>query len=363
MTSIPTDMTNDRSGDGATYAAAGVSLDAGDEAVRRILPMLRRTHTPGVIADIGGFGGLFELPSGYERPVLVSSTDGVGTKLEVARLADRWNTVGLDLVAMVVDDLVCSGARPMFFLDYVAVGRLDPDRIELLMSGLVEGCEIAGCALIGGEMAEHPGTMDADALDVAGFAVGIVERDAMITGEAVGSGDSLVGLLSPGLRSNGFSLARSVLIDPDDPQGSLAAPAYGDAPDGPSVADELLCPSVIYSPAVMAMLAEAPVHAVAHITGGGLVGNLPRALPDHLAAHLDATTWERPPIVEEIARRGDVAEDELRRVFNLGIGMAIVTPQPDAVIAAARSVGVESRLIGEIAPADGDARVRFTSDR
>jgi phosphoribosylformylglycinamidine cyclo-ligase len=348
---------------GATYAAAGVSLDAGEEAVRRILPMLRRTHTPGVIADIGGFGGLFEMPAGYRRPVLVSSTDGVGTKLEVARLADRWDTVGLDLVAMVVDDLVCSGAKPLFFLDYLAVGRLDPDRVELLMSGLVKGCEIAGCALIGGEMAEHPGTMDPDALDVAGFAVGVVERDEMITGDAVVPGDSLVGLRSPGLRSNGFSLARSVLIDADDPRASLAAPAYPGAPEGPSVADELLCPSVIYSPAVQAMLAEAPVHAVAHITGGGLVGNLPRALPEHLAAHLDDTAWERPPIVAEIARRGAMSEDELRRVFNLGIGMVIATPKPDEVIAAARSVGVEASVIGEVAPAEGDVRVRFDSDR
>ncbi len=361
--SAPNDSPTSTASGGATYAAAGVSLDAGDEAVRRILPMLRRTHTPGVIADIGGFGGLFEMPTGYRRPVLVSSTDGVGTKLEVARLADRWDTVGLDLVAMVVDDLACSGAMPLFFLDYLAVGRLDPDRVEVLMSGLVKGCEIAGCALVGGEMAEHPGTMDPDALDIAGFAVGVVERDQMITGAAVAPGDSLVGLLSPGVRSNGFSLARSVLVDPEDPRGSLDAAAYSDAPDGPSVADELLCPSVIYSPAVQAMLAEAPVHAVAHITGGGLVGNLPRAMPEHLAAHLDATAWERPPIVAEIARRGGVSEDELRRVFNLGIGMVIATPQPDSVIAAARSVGVEGRLIGEVAPVDGDARVRFASDR
>lgn len=348
---------------GATYAAAGVSLDAGEEAVRRILPMLRRTHTPGVIADIGGFGGLFELPSGYERPVLVSSTDGVGTKLEVARLADRWDTVGLDLVAMVVDDLVCCGAKPLFFLDYLAVGRLDPDRVEQLMSGLVTGCEIAGCALVGGEMAEHPGTMDADALDVAGFAVGVVERDRLVTGQAVRPGDALVGLWSPGLRSNGFSLARAVLIDPTDPEGSLSAPAYADSPDGPSVADELLCPSVIYSPAVMAMLDDAPVHSIAHITGGGLVGNLPRAMPEGTEALLDPRTWERPPIVAEIARRGGVAEEELRRVFNLGVGMVIATPEPDAVIAATRSVGVEGAVIGEVAAAAGAPQVRFTSDR
>ena len=346
----------------ATYADAGVSLDAGEEAVRRILPMLRRTHTPGVIADIGGFGGLFELPAGYARPVLVSSTDGVGTKLEVARLADRWNTVGLDLVAMVVDDLVCSGAKPLFFLDYLAVGRLDPDRVEILMSGLVEGCETAGCALVGGEMAEHPGTMDPDALDVAGFAVGVVERDLLITGDAVAPGDALVGLASPGLRSNGFSLARAVLIDPDDPAGSLAAAAYADAPVGPSVADELLCPSVIYAPAIMAMLAEAPVHSIAHITGGGLVGNLPRAMPEGTEARLDPTTWERPPIVSEIARRGNVAEDELRRVFNLGIGMVVATPNPDLVIAAARSVDTAGAVIGEVARAVGTPQVHFTSD-
>ncbi|MEZ5382281.1 MAG: phosphoribosylformylglycinamidine cyclo-ligase [Microthrixaceae bacterium] len=347
---------------GATYAAAGVSLDAGDEAVRRILPMLRRTHNASVLSDIGGFGGLFELPAGYERPVLVSSTDGVGTKLEVARLADRWDTVGLDLVAMVVDDLVCCGATPLFFLDYLAVGRLDPDRVEQLMAGLVAGCEQAGCALVGGEMAEHPGTMEPDALDVAGFAVGVVERDRLITGESVRPGDSLVGLVSPGLRSNGFSLARAVLIAPDDPAGSLAAPAYGDVADGPSVADELLCPSVIYAPAVAAMLGESRVHALAHITGGGLVGNLPRVMPPDTAARLDPKAWERPPIVSEIARRGSVAEDELRRVFNLGIGMVVVTPDPDAAIAAARSVGTDAALVGEVTAEPGEAHVTFVGD-
>ena len=255
---------------GATYAAAGVSIDAGEAAVDRIKSQVRSTFRPEVLGDIGGFGGLFALGSRFKDPVLVSTTDGVGTKAMVATAAGKFDTIGLDLVAMCVDDLVCQGAEPLFFLDYISIGKLDPDHVSELVAGVAEGCRRSGCALIGGEMAEHPGAMEPGEFDLVGFAVGVVERSAIIDGSRVTPGDVLLGLASPGLRSNGYSLARHVLFDIAG--RSLGDPAWDDS-GAPTVAEELLRPSVIYAPAIAALTSEVEVHSVAHITGGGIGGS------------------------------------------------------------------------------------------
>src|SRR5947209_4328344 len=249
---------------GESYKDAGVDITAGEEAVDAIKEDVRATYRPEVIGDIGGFGGLFAFPQHrFHSPVLVASTDGVGTKALVAQATGRFDTIGIDLVAMCVDDLVCQGAEPLFFLDYVAVGRLDPDHIEAIVGGVADGCKQAGCALIGGEMAEHPGAMEPGEFDLVGFAVGVAERDRLVTGEHVQQGDVLIGLPSPGLRSNGYSLARRVLLDMA--KRPLDGPAYEGAHH--SLADELLEPSVIYAPAILALLRTVEVRAIAHITG------------------------------------------------------------------------------------------------
>jgi len=309
-----------------TYAEAGVSLTAGEDAVSRIKDHVRSTYRPEVIGDIGGFGGLFEFPQDrYRSPVLVASTDGVGTKALVAKAAGRFTTIGLDLVAMCVDDLICQGAEPLFFLDYIAVGKLDPDHIDALVSGVAEGCRQAGCALIGGEMAEHPGAMEPGDFDLVGTAVGVVERDRIVNGEQVRPGDVLIGLPSPGLRSNGYSLARKVFFDVAG--RSLDDPAFPGSRR--SLADELLEPSVIYTPAVSALLRSVDVRAIAHITGGGIVGNLARVLRKDIDAVVERAAWEPPPIFGEIQHLGQVDDAEMARVFNLGLGMIVVVPPSD----------------------------------
>ncbi|HET8931302.1 MAG TPA: phosphoribosylformylglycinamidine cyclo-ligase [Acidimicrobiales bacterium] len=341
---------------GETYASAGVDIAAGEEAVRRITDMVRSTLRPEVIGDIGGFGGLFSFAQHrYRRPVLVSSTDGVGTKALVAKAAGRFDTIGIDLVAMCVDDLVCQGAEPLFFLDYIAVGRLDPDHIADLVEGVAEGCRQAGCALIGGEMAEHPGAMEPGDFDLVGFAVGVVERDQIIGAEHVTRGDSLIGLESPGLRSNGYSLARRVLLE--SAGRSLDDPAFDGAKH--SLAEELLEPSVIYAPAIAELLRTVEVSAVAHITGGGLPGNLNRVLPDNLDAVVDATTWESPRIFAEIQRAGGITDDEMAKVFNLGIGMVAVVPEDETYRAldVLRARGVRATHIGRVEKGDGQVRL------
>lgn len=332
---------------GETYAGAGVSIEAGDAAVERIKPLVRSTYRPEVLGDIGGFGGLFDIAAlGMRNPVLVSTTDGVGTKALVATMAQRYDTIGLDLVAMCVDDLVCQGAQPLFFLDYVSVGKLDPDQMEQLVGGIAAGCRQAGCALIGGEMAEHPGVMAPGEFDLVGFAVGAAERGELLTGDAVAPGDVLVGLPSPNLRSNGFSLARRVLFDVAGRR--LDEPAWPGA--DVTLAEELLSPSVIYAPAVLAVLREHPVHAVAHVTGGGLAGNLVRVLPEGAAAVVDTSTWEQPRIFGEIQQLGSIEPDEMRRVFNCGIGMVLVLPADRASDACAllATHGHDAVVIGEV---------------
>ena len=333
---------------GATYAAAGVDIAAGDAAVERLRSM---------VTGIGNFGGQFPLDlTRFRQPVLVASTDGVGTKLLVARAAGRYDTVGIDLVAMCVDDLVCVGAEPLFMLDYIATGKVDPERIATVVRGIAEGCRQADCALIGGETAEHAGVMAPDELDIAGFAVGAVEDGEQLGPERVVAGDVVIGLPSPGLRSNGYTLARHVLLERAGLD--LGDPAWDGA--DVTVADELLRPSVIYAPAVLAARAATgdALHACAHITGGGIVGNLPRVLPEGFGAVLQRSAWAEPRIFEEIRRLGAVADDEMDRVFNRGIGMTLVVGASDAdeVLSALAAAGQPGVVIGEVVTGPG---VRF----
>ncbi len=342
---------------GTSYEDAGVSIAAGEAAVERIKSKVRSTFRPEVIGDIGGFGGLFAFAQHrYRHPVLVSSTDGVGTKALIAQAAGRFDTIGVDLVAMCVDDIVCQGAEPLFFLDYIAVGKLDPDHIEQLVEGVAHGCRQAGCALIGGEMAEHPGAMEPGEFDLVGFAVGVAERDRLITGEHVAVGDVLIGLPSPGLRSNGYSLARKVLLETAGRK--LDAPAWAGAPH--TLADELLLPSVVYAPAIAALLRVVDVRSIAHVTGGGLPGNLVRVLPDHADAVIDARSWEPSRIFGEIQRLGEVSDDEMRRVFNLGIGMVVVVAPEEAhrTLDILRTEGHRAVEIGQVTA--GHGAVTFT---
>ncbi|MEI2638640.1 MAG: phosphoribosylformylglycinamidine cyclo-ligase [Microthrixaceae bacterium] len=343
---------------GETYAGAGVSIDAGDDAVDAIKGHVRSTYRPEVLGDIGGFGGLFRFdPAKYSDPILVSSTDGVGTKAQVATATGRFDTIGIDLVAMCVDDLVCQGAEPLFFLDYISVGRLDPSHVEQLVKGVAEGCRQAGCALIGGEMAEHPGMMGEGEFDLVGFAVGVVERDRMLTPDAVCEGDVLIGIHSPGLRSNGYSLARRLMFDVAG--RSVEDPAWGGA-DAPSVGDELLVPSVIYAPVISALLRAVDVHAVAHITGGGIPGNLNRVIGSELDAVVDPSTWEWPRIFSELQSIGAVDTDEMRRVFNLGIGMVVAVADSDvsAAMDVLSGAGHSGAVIGEITGGTGQVHFR-----
>ena len=337
---------------GESYAAAGVDIAAGEDAVERIRAQVRTTYRPEVVGDLGGFGGMFAFdPTRYADPVLVSSTDSVGTKALVARQAGRFDTIGLDLVAMVVDDIAAQGAEPLFFLDTILVGRLDPAQIEQLVSGIVAGCRQAGCALIGGEMAELPGLLEPGKFDLVGFAVGVVERSQVINGRRVEPGDRLIGLPSPGLRCNGYSLARRVLLE--DAALPLDGPAWAGA--GHTLADELLRPSVIYSPALLQLQQAVDVRALAHITGGGLQANLARALPSHCDAVVRGDTWAVPRIFQEIARTGAVEGSEMSKVFNLGIGMVAVVPEEAvtralSVLAATDIAAVE---LGEVVPGTG----------
>jgi len=337
---------------GESYEAAGVSIAAGEEAVARIRERVRSTFRPEVVGDIGGFGGLFAFDKNrYRDPVLVSSTDGVGTKALVAQATGRFTTIGIDLVAMCVDDIAALGAEPLFFLDYIAVGKLEPDQVEDLVAGMVEGCRQAGCALIGGEMAEHPGALETGEFDLVGFTVGVAERNRLVSGEGIAPGDRLIGLRSDGLRCNGYSLARRVLLDVAGLD--LDGPAWPGAHH--SLADELLKPSDIYAAALGVLGREVDVHGLAHITGGGLTGNIPRVLPDTCDAVVHRSAWEVPHVFGEIQRLGDVSDDEMAAVFNLGIGMVDVVP-PDDVMRAhdvLRSHGVPSVEIGEIVRGEG----------
>ncbi|HUG84599.1 MAG TPA: phosphoribosylformylglycinamidine cyclo-ligase [Euzebya sp.] len=299
-----------------TYAAAGVDLVAADEVVERIKPHVRRTHRPEVLDGIGGFGGLFALDTmRWRQPVLVTATDGVGTKLALARQLGRHDGVGIDLVAMVVDDIVVSGAEPQMFLDYVAIGRLDAALVTQVVAGIAEGCVQAGCALVGGETAEHPGIMPAGDYDLAGFAVGVVERDAILGAHRVAAGDVLLGMRASGLHANGYSLVRR-LVDGLD----LTADHGLDLPLG----EALLTPTAIYTKACLALADAGLVNALCHVTGGGLPGNLPRVLPPDLGADIALDSWDPGPLFDLMQKLGDVTKDEMFRVFNMGVGMVAV---------------------------------------
>ncbi|GAC1409612.1 MAG: phosphoribosylformylglycinamidine cyclo-ligase [Actinomycetota bacterium] len=314
-----------------TYAAAGVDIAAGDRAVELMKSSIASTARSEVLGTVGGFSGAFAPNlSAYKHPVLLSSTDGVGTKLAIAQTLNIHDTVGIDLVAMVVDDLVCDGGEALFLLDYIACGRLVPERIASIVSGIAEGCRIAGCALIGGETAEHPGLMDADAYDLAAFAVGVVDRDAMLGPSKVRSGDVVLGLASSGLHSNGYSLVRKLILEHDldlfsDPNGF-----------GKTLGEVLLTPTRIHSPALLKAMKRGGVHAAAHITGGGLAGNLIRSLPEDACARIERNAWDVPPIVSYLAGVGGLEQDTLDAVFNLGIGMTVIVDA--ANVAEVRSV-------------------------
>ncbi|MDA8262266.1 MAG: phosphoribosylformylglycinamidine cyclo-ligase [Actinomycetota bacterium] len=344
---------------GLSYAVSGVDIAEGELAVERIRRSVAATSIPGVLSSIGGFGGLFQLDTaGYREPVLVSSTDGVGTKAYLASLARRYSTIGIDLVAMCVDDIAVLGAKPLFLLDYLSVGRLESSVAADIVEGVAAGARQCGAALIGGEMAEHPGSMPDGHFDLAGFVVGVAEKSELWGPDRVSQGDIVVGIDSPNLRSNGFSLARRALFGSlSDPGASAAdherflelANEPGSRP-GATILDELLDPSVLYSPVLQALAGELEIKAAAHITGGGLVSNLSRALPEGLTASIDFASWEVPGIFRVIQERGGIATGEMRRVFNMGIGMALVVGPGIAplVLPALERMGRRGFVIGEI---------------
>jgi phosphoribosylformylglycinamidine cyclo-ligase len=330
-----------------TYRAAGVDIDAGDALVERIKPFARRTMRAEVLAGIGGFGGLVEIGKRFREPVLVAGTDGVGTKLKLAFALDRHDTVGVDLVAMSVNDILVQGAEPLFFLDYFACGRLNVDVAATVVQGIAAGCEQAGCALIGGETAEMPGMYAEGEYDLAGFAVGVVEKDRIIDGRTIEPGDALIGLASTGPHSNGFSLIRRIL---DVSGADLRAP-YA-PPRNETLGEALLAPTRIYVKPVLALLRAIPVKGMAHITGGGLVDNVPRMLADALQARIERTRWTRPPIFDWLQAAGHVDDAEMHRVLNCGIGLVIALAPGDAerALAMLRAAGENARIIGSVVP-------------
>jgi len=352
------------------YAQAGVDVEAGDRAVELMRAAVAATHGPGVLGGLGGFGAAFAVPAGFREPVLVSATDGVGTKTAIANAVGRFDTIGHDLVAMCADDVVCAGAAPLYFLDYVAVGRLDPLQVAELVGGIADGCRLAGCALVGGETAEHPGLMGEDDFDLAGFCVGIVERASLLDGTAARAGDVILGLPSSGLHANGFSLVRALVAQHDlrldEPYQALMRRGLGGAEADARLADEeaeafrtlgeeLLTPTRIYAPAIVALrdgLAArgSGLRGVAHVTGGGLPGNVPRMLGEGLGARLDPTRWRMPSVMRWLGALGDIADDELRAVFNGGLGMVVaVTPADvDAAVALLAEQGVTAGVVGEV---------------
>jgi phosphoribosylformylglycinamidine cyclo-ligase len=329
-----------------TYKDAGVDIDAGNTFVKMIKPLVKATSRPEVLADIGGFGGLFSLNTGkYKHPVLVSGTDGVGTKLKLAFLADRHDTIGIDLVAMCVNDIIVQGAEPLFFLDYLATAKLDPEKGASIIKGVSEGCIQAGCALIGGETAEMPGFYTGEEYDMAGFAVGVVEREKIIDGSSITVGNKLIGLTSSGLHSNGYSLARKVLLE------HMGLDINDEIPGlGKTVAEELLTPTRIYVRSVLNLLRDFNISGLAHITGGGLLENVPRVLPNGCKAVIKSDSWEIPEIFRFIQKGGNIDETEMFRTFNCGIGMVLMVPEREADDIMIRLTGLNETafIIGEV---------------
>ena len=338
------------------YAEAGVNINAGYEGVRLMKKHVQRTFIPGVVSDIGGFGGLFAPDlEGMAEPILVSGTDGVGTKQRIAQLLNKHDTVGIDCVAMRVNDIVCCGAKPLFFLDYIAIGKNVPEKVAELVSGVAEGCVRAGCALIGGETAEHPGTMAADDYDLAGFSVGIVDRAKVIDNKRMKPGDVVIALASSGIHSNGYSLVRRV-FDIENADLSARPAELG----GRTLGEVLLTPTKIYVKAALAAIAAGDVKGISHITGGGFYENIPRSIPDGLCAVIDKAAVKIPPVFGLLQKKGNVSEHDMFNTFNMGVGMSIVvSPETkDAVLSALRAEGEDAYVIGAIAEGDDKIVIR-----
>ncbi|HBK85850.1 MAG TPA: phosphoribosylformylglycinamidine cyclo-ligase [Firmicutes bacterium] len=338
--------------DSITYKAAGVDVEAGNQAVRLMKQAVRSTYRPEVLGDVGGFGGLITLPhKGYSQPVLVAGTDGVGTKLMLAIMADKHDTIGIDCVAMCVNDVLVQGAEPLFFLDYIACGRLVPEKIATLVGGVAEGCRQAGCALIGGETAEMPGMYGADDYDLAGFAVGVADREALIDGSTIQPGDALIALASSGLHSNGYSLVRKLILEVGKHQLSDVVPEVSNKPLG----EVLLTPTRIYVRSVLQLMQQFIIKGMAHITGGGLTENVPRMLPDGCGAALNLASWTVPPVFRYLEKLGNLTPEESHRTFNMGIGLVLVVPQAEAAacLEAANALGEQAWLVGEVVSGAG----------
>ena len=334
-----------------SYAAAGVDIEAGYKGVQLMKQHVERTRIPGVVSGIGGFGGLFAPDvSGMAEPILVSGTDGVGTKIRIAQLLDRHDTIGIDCVAMCVNDIVCCGARPLFFLDYIAIGKNEPEKVASIVSGVAEGCVRSGCALVGGETAEHPGVMSPGDYDLAGFAVGLVDKANMIDNTRMKAGDVILALPSSGLHSNGFSLVRKVF---DIEHADLSKPL--DELDGKSLGEELLTPTRLYVKPVLAAIQAARVYGVSHITGGGFYENIPRCLPQGLGARIDKSSLQIPPIFRLLQEKGGIPERDMFNTFNMGTGMVLVVDKEDVVkaVSALDGAGESPRVIGTVASGGG----------
>ncbi|MEU9601979.1 phosphoribosylformylglycinamidine cyclo-ligase [Streptomyces sp. NPDC048109] len=332
---------------GASYAAAGVDIEAGDRAVELMKEWVKKTRRPEVLGGLGGFAGLFDASAlkNYERPLLASATDGVGTKVDIARQLGVYDTIGHDLVAMVMDDIVVCGAEPLFMTDYICVGKVHPERVAAIVKGIAEGCVLAGCALVGGETAEHPGLLGADDFDVAGAGTGVVEADRLLGPDRIRTGDAVIAMASSGLHSNGYSLVRHVLLN----EGGLALDAHLDGL-GRTLGEELLEPTKIYSLDCLALMRTAEVHAFSHVTGGGLAANLARVIPDGLHAVVDRSTWAPGAIFDLVGRTGKVERLELEKTLNMGVGMIAIVPEEstDVALTALADRGVDAWVAGEI---------------
>lgn len=341
------------------YKQAGVDIAAGNEAVERMKKHVKRTYRPEVLTDLGGFGALFGLnKERYDEPVLVSGTDGVGTKLMLAFMMDKHDTIGIDAVAMCVNDIVVQGAEPLFFLDYLACGKVVPEKIEAIVAGISEGCVQAGCALIGGETAEMPGMYDAEEYDIAGFAVGIVDRKEIIDGRTIRPGDAVIGLASSGVHSNGFSLVRKLLLEQQGYQLTDRIPELA-GEEGRTLGEILLEPTRIYVKQVLALKEQVELKGLTHITGGGFIENIPRVLPDHVDVEIEYGSWPILPIFEHMQQVGQISHKDMFTTFNMGIGMVLVVPaeQAEQTLEAAKALGEQAYRIGTVVP--GTRSVKF----
>jgi len=339
---------------GLTYKDAGVDIDAGNTLVERIKRAVKSTHREGVISDLGGFGGLFELANkNYQEPVLVSGTDGVGTKLKLAHQLNQHSTIGIDLVAMCVNDVIVQGAEPLFFLDYFATGKLEVDVSTEVITGIANGCKLAGAALIGGETAEMPGMYADGEYDLAGFCVAVVEKSQLITGQSIQPNDVIIGLHSSGVHSNGFSLVNKII--------EISGADLDQAFNGNTLGETLITPTKIYVKPVLDMIKQSEIHGLCHVTGGGITENLPRILPNHLGAEIDPNSWQRLPIFDWIQTQGRIENEEMLRVFNSGIGMIVVVPpeQQDIILDIASKYQIDSDIIGVIKSSSNQAQVRY----